>query len=289
MNNIESIMSVVRGKLSIYDIGNVLDEDDMYRTIILSLRSFGNDATEMHEDVVRIRNGKGKLPKNYYRLYEARLCCPINYDKHGKNIEIHNVLDTQYLSLIHELKTTWDSCDHCCTQDEAKVYKKELIYKENHKVTCNYEKGKYIRMVRGFVKNDCAAECLALKRNDCVEEVSVMQDMMYANFNEGDVYIKYKGFLMDEKGGLELIDTPNGNMERFIEYELLSEMSEKLMVNKEAQSALGQLLPLWMQKRDKYRHNASTELKMKSLQPKQLAKEIQMENRRYFDRNSLRR
>lgn len=285
MSNIDSLIAVVKDELGAYDVGNVLDEDSMYRRIVLALKGFGNDITVEHEDVVRIREGKGRLPKNFYNIKSVQLCCPINYDRHGHDIEIHHVIDTQFYNLIHEIKNTWDSCDDCCKEQEAKVYRKELIYKENRKVTCNYEKGKHIRLVKGFIRNECAAECLRLTREDCHEEVSIVEDMMLANFNEGDVYIRYRGFLQDEKGDIILPETPNGNLEQYLEYDLKSKMAERLLGNEKA-TALSNLMPLWLQMRKDFRHNAQIELKMKSLQPDQLQRKIQYNNRRDFNRKS---
>lgn len=289
MSNIDSIISVVKSQLSAYDVGNVLDEDHMYRTIVLSLKGFGNDATEMHEDIVKVKGGMAELPKNFYSLYEVRECCPDSYDNHGKDIEVHHVMDTQFYGILKELKTSWNTCENCCQTDEVNFYRKELIYKDNFKVTCNYRKGKPIRITKGMVRNDCAKACAGLTRSDCVEEVSVIQNKLYANFNEADLYIKYRGFLTDDTGSMLLIDTPNGSMERYIENNLKVEMAMILMGNKENVQGLATLLPIWMQEKEKYRLNASRELKMKSLNPDKITGKIESYNRNYMDAVSLRK
>ncbi len=56
MNNIESLIAEVKSDFSKYADANLLDEDSMYRDIILGLKKFGNDIMELHETVVEVKD-----------------------------------------------------------------------------------------------------------------------------------------------------------------------------------------------------------------------------------------
>lgn len=285
MSNIDGIISLVKEQLSKYDTMNVLDEDLMYRDVVLAVKSFGNNATIDFEDVIQVENGMGKLPDNFYRLYEARLCSPIAYERNNKEFEIHTVMDTQYYNLIHELKTSWNECEDCCKETDMRVFKKELVFKENRKITCNYHKDELLILTKPTLKNYCENGCINY-HPECTKEISIHNGTrLTANFKEGDVYIKYKGFPLDEEGNFDFEDTPNGHIEKFLEYDLKVNCAERLASR--GVTDMLNMLQYFSQKRAINKKLATNELKLKTLQPKQFANRMELMNRQEYEKLSL--
>ena len=96
MNNIDAIIAQVLSQFKRYNVSDVIDENSMYRDVILAIRGFGNDITTLQEDIVEIRNGEGKLPDNFYRLKGAILCQPDNI--HFQNVEYRQLVELGYVS-----------------------------------------------------------------------------------------------------------------------------------------------------------------------------------------------
>lgn len=285
MSNVNAIIATVSEELKKYDSFGVIDEDMMYRDIVLAVKNFGNDATVDYEDVILIENGRGQLPDNFYRLKEVRLAEPIAYSRQNKKASLHTVLGTKYYNLIHELKTSWNECDDCCKETEMKVFKKQIVEENVGIITCNYNRGRKLTLTKNTIKKYCDKTYNFTP--ECLEEVSISGNTITANFPKGDVYIKYSGFPLDEDGEFDFEDTPNGNLETFLEYHLKTRIAERLILL--GVSGLQNLLQFFEEKRRVAKKLTSNELKIRSLQPKQLINKIAIENRRNYDRYSLKR
>lgn len=285
MSNVESIVSIVKEYFRKYDNFGLIDDDDLYRIAELSIKELGNNATIIYEDVIKIKNGIGTLPNNFYRLQEARTCEPLAYERNNKDYEIHTVMSTEFYNLIHELKTSWNECEDCCKDKEMKVFRKEVVLKENFSVTCNYNKGHRLMLTKGTIKNYCD-KMYGNMTPECGHEISIHGRKMDASFSEGDVYIKYKGFPLDENGNIDFEETPNNSIERYIEYALKKDVAERLTALNV--QGVSNLLTYFAQEARIYKKKAENELKFNSLNPTQLINRIVLDNQNNYKIYSLR-
>lgn len=286
MNNIDSIIATVSEDLKKYDTVGLIDKDAMYRDIILAVKGFGNDSKIFYEDIVSIDNGRGVLPDNFYRLNDIILAHPISYSRENKTASLGNIKQTRYYNLIKELKTSWNECDDCCKEKEARVFKKEIVVENVGRITCNYRRGERVILTKPSIIKYCSSE-YRKPEFDCVNQISISKDIITANFEKGDLLIHYSGYPTDEDGNFDFEDTPNGNLESFLEYHLKVRIIERLILQKV--QGLENLLQYFENNRRIYKKLASNEMKMKSLQPAQLTNKIVKMNQIYYDKYSLTR
>jgi hypothetical protein len=114
--------------------------------------------------------------------------------------------------------------------------------------------------------------------NDNPHEINILKrNTIQANFNTGTIYIQYYGLPVDEEGYIDVPDTANGHLNKYIEYYLKRRCAERLIGNSDAQG-IQTLYPIYAQQESTALRNASSELKLSKLTPKDFRK-MQMKNR----------
>lgn len=279
MNNIDAIIAQVLSQFKRYNVSDVIDENSMYRDVILAIRGFGNDITTLQEDIVEIRNGEGKLPDNFYRLKGAILCQPDNI--HFQNVEYRQLVELGYVSNISEITSRWNICDNdCCNEVEDKIYTKEAYFAENSRVRMNYKKIKYLKLGRTVDRKSCTTDCENFGISNEQDEITITGDKLRANFNEGSIHILYRGFPTNEEGEMELPETPNGYLEKYIEGLLKVETAERIITNGDNVEGLMRLYSSWKQDLVVLKRKASNELKTSEFNMAKVTKNIVLANRK---------
>lgn len=279
MNNIDAIIAQVLSQFKRYNVSDVIDENSMYRDVILAIRGFGNDITTLQEDIVEIRNGEGKLPDNFYRLKGAILCQPDNI--HFQNVEYRQLVELGYVSNLSEITSRWNICDNdCCNEVEDKIYTKEVYFAENSRVRMNYKKIKYLKLGRTVDRKSCTTDCENFGISNEQDEITITGDKLRANFNEGSIHILYRGFPTNEEGEMELPETPNGYLEKYIEGLLKVETAERIITNGDNVEGLMRLYSSWKQDLVVLKRKASNELKTSEFNMAKVTKNIVLANRK---------
>lgn len=279
MNNIDAIIAQVLSQFKRYNVSDVIDENSMYRDVILAIRGFGNDITTLQEDIVEIRNGEGKLPDNFYRLKGAILCQPDNI--HFQNVEYRQLVELGYVSNLSEITSRWNICDNdCCNEVEDKIYTKEVYFAENSRVRMNYKKIKYLKLGRTVDRKSCTTDCENFGISNEQDEITIAGDKLRANFNEGSIHILYRGFPTNEEGEMELPETPNGYLEKYIEGLLKVETAERIITNGDNVEGLMRLYSSWKQDLVVLKRKASNELKTSEFNMAKVTKNIVLANRK---------
>ena len=279
MNNIDAIIAQVLSQFKRYNVSDVIDENSMYRDVILAIRGFGNDITTLQEDIVEIRNGEGKLPDNFYRLKGAILCQPDNI--HFQNVEYRQLVELGYVSNLSEITSRWNICDNdCCNEVEDKIYTKEVYFAENSRVRMNYKKIKYLKLGRTVDRKSCTTDCENFGISNEQDEITITGDKLRANFNEGSIHILYRGLPTNEEGEMELPETPNGYLEKYIEGLLKVETAERIITNGDNVEGLMRLYSSWKQDLVVLKRKASNELKTSEFNMAKVTKNIVLANRK---------
>lgn len=288
MTNIDAIIAQVLSQFKRYNVSDVIDENSMYRDVILAIRGFGNDITTLQEEIVEIRNGEGKLPDNFYRLKGAILCQPDNVYFH--NVEYRQLVEIGYVSNLSEITSRWNICDNdCCNEVSDSIHTKEIYFAENSRVKLNYRKIKYLRLGRSIDKKLCTTDCDNFGISNDEDEIIIVKDKIKANFNEGSVYILYRGFPLNEEGEMDLPETPNGYLEKYIEGLLKVETAERIITNGDNVEGLMRLYTPWKQDLTVLKRKASNELKTNEFNMAKVTKNIVMANRREANKLMVRR
>lgn len=269
--NIDSLIAQTRKVFKKYDSAGLVDEDDLYKEILQSLRAFGNDICYQQEDVLTLKNGRADLPKNFFKLSMAMSCTPDKCDRGG--IEYQTLIGLGFIQNEKQIQDRWNECEDCCHNVTDEYVKKEVYFK-NSVATFQYKKGKYLRLSKSFDRQ----YCLDNYRNNYDEldkdEITILNGELRANFEEGDIYIRYNGFPVDKEGNLEIPESPNGYLEKYLELRLKIATAETIIANGENVAGLMSLYSPWKQEERIARHNAQTEVKSNNLNWKRLGNKI---------------
>ena len=272
MSNSIALIEEVKSKLRKYSDGGLIDDNSLYREIVLGLKTFGNAVNELQETVVEVRDGKADLPEGFVSLSFAYLCEPLGFEK-GEDIQIQDLQSSIFFIERTERGSVWNECNPCCKESEEKVIKESLYFNDN-KVNFYYRKPTLLRLSakslkRKTIHNKC--------RNRYVKEGSNVIDIngttLQTNFKEGYVYMQYYSLPTDEEGRIDIPETFNGHLEKYLEYRLLSELALNLMGNNDAQG-LQSLYTEYERLEQVNLKNAVNDLKMNAIDPNNLRRRM---------------
>lgn len=266
-SKVDIIIAKVLKDLHKYDDAGLLDEHSMYSEIISEMRRFGNDVSERHDYFLEVKNGKAKLPDNFFSLQLAAECSPKGYSV--KNCTSEAILSTAVYRERIERSSEWNECDSCC-EDKKETVIKETVYLDMGAIEFYYQTPKLLTLSKNTVKALCHSGCKNLGFRGNPNEISLRDKTAFFNFEEGTVYIKYMGFPLDDDGNIDIPYSKNGHVDTYFEYYLKRTTAETLIANGDAQPGLSNLYQVYAQKESVALRNASNELKMSAISPKGL-------------------
>lgn len=281
MSNIEAIIAQVVTEYSSFR--SKIDEDILYREVVLSIKELGNLSTEFYEDVIHVEKGVAKLPINFYKLNLALLC-----DYHNTcettPLEVRRLIGTDYTVELDFFKTKWIDCDSCCKESSYSSFDKHLFLTRTIDGIKCYDRFKPVSIAKHSIKSNCTPDCENKGFNSDKElSIDYRHGVVHTNFNSGSLYIKYKGFPQDKDGNIDFNDTHNGNFERYVEYVLKVKVAEMLMGVTGA-SHITSLFQYFIQNRDKYKLKASQERLFDNYDAKRFQKKVEIQNRIDYNR-----
>lgn len=278
-SNADALIAEVKSDLNKLADAHLLDEDSMYRDIVLGLKKFGNDVMEVHETVVEVKEGFATLPDNFFSLYLAALCDPIGYKNTCEDeAEFHDLQNSHFYKERTIHSTKWGECDACCEQTEEKVIRENFYYKRKKSAEFYYGNPRLLSLGKTFNRNNCHANCRNKLVTDNPNEIVITKFRLQANFNEGDIYLQYYGLPLDDEGRIDFPESKNGHLEEYLEYRLKRKISERAIGNREGEG-LRDLYQSYFQLERQSLKNASNELKMSNLAPSQFSYRIKRLNR----------
>jgi len=268
MNNIDSIIAEVNSDLSKYADAHLLDQDSMYRDIILGIKKFGNDVTELQETVVEVENYKASLPDGFYNLLLAALCTPMNYETTTEDV------DALQSSFFYTEKTRydykWNQEDACCVEKTESIIKENLYFRGSKIAEFRYGNPRLLTLGKSFQKNACHAKCRNKIIRDEPNEITIHKTTLQANFKEGSIYMLYYGLPTDEEGNIDLPNLNNGDLEEYLTYRVKRNVAERLMGNNDAPQSLANLYNIYSERERQTLRSASNAIKMSKLTPNSL-------------------
>src|SRR5690606_19800167 len=128
-----------------------------------------------------------------------------------------------------------------------------------------YDTPMLLRLVKGFKRDLCAADCRNMFVKDCIYEINVIGTTLYTNFTDGTIYMQYYGIDMD---GDDIIipDTPKGHLNTYMELYLKSRIVENILFNGDDVNLVGVYRQLKQDAEIEFRR-ASADAKYMTLTP----------------------
>lgn len=263
MSNVQALIAEVRSDLSKFADAHLLDEDSMYRDIVTGLKKLGNDAMELHETVVEVKDGYAELPQNFSVLYLAALCSPIGYNNNPE-VEVHDLQSSHFYTERTSYNRKWSECDSCTEEMSQNVIRENVYFQHKKLATFYYDQPILLSLGKTFNRNNCHANCRNKLVRDNPNQIVITKGKLQANFNEGDIYLQYYGLPLDTDGNVDIPETMNGDLEEYLEYRLKRKISERLIGNNDAKG-LQALYGSYQQQERIYLKRASNEIKMRNI------------------------
>src|SRR5690554_3399360 len=113
MSNSNALIAQLMSEFS--NFRDYIDEDTLYRELVLNVKEFGNNNTEYFEDVIEIKKGKGVLNSNFYKLDVALLVSDLT-QSNIVPLEVRTLMDSDRVVELDVFKTKWIDCDSCCKE-----------------------------------------------------------------------------------------------------------------------------------------------------------------------------
>lgn len=190
------IYSKIKREFKGYVDANLIDENDFPQYIAETLNRLGVGALKEEEAILTVKNKKTTLPKDFKQLYAAYKCSCSSVDYGGRHFQhksvIENDITCEVLGRTNNCKVHCECPDKIIERVTVKQYVNEGCIERQFKDFT-------LLKLSPNVKPVCSEDCLNLLQT-CQDEISINNGHIFTNFCDGDIYLKYYAFPMDENG-----------------------------------------------------------------------------------------
>lgn len=211
------IAEITSGGFAQYEEAGLIDHISLRTWIRNELKRFGGNLTSRQELILHVKDGKAKLPLNFWQLYLA-VKCEI---KHYESTDPEKVLQNSFffkerVEGIQEWNNQNESYDN-----ESYKYVREDFYFHKAKASFFYGNPSYLRLVKGVDKSLINSDCPNLRRalvGTNPNEISIRNEVLTANFREGTIYMQFDGLYEDEDGHVVIPETQHNRLKEYLIY-----------------------------------------------------------------------
>lgn len=237
--NLEQLKAEIKFKLRMYEESGLLDDTSLNNWIRNGLKEFAGNIMEEEEAVIEVRQGKAKLPDNFYSLILAVKCDKEGYYAEDKETEKYIQNSYFYEERLEEtLKFDNNFGKVPCYNGECKRVVQTVYFLDRQKTPklgqITYNNIQPLTIKKGYQKQMCDVGCANFKWKDSSYEISVRNyNYIQTNFNNGYIAIRYKGLPVDEEGELIIPETHRGKLQEYLEYMCIRRALENVIWNSE--------------------------------------------------------
>ena len=213
----------------------LIDEGMFYKDVKYILALLGISWYREAEDVVHIEHYKACLPKDF-KLLDAAYSCQ------------GNIVDTPQPDGLLLQQLTFDhypesqpnyhdvscagNCGGACQQSNAIFNRHVLTLVKRGDQMFQYHTPKLLKIGNVNTKRQCTKNCANVFSTEG-DTITIQNGHIYTNFKEGNVFLRYHAFPLDEETGLPLIpDDPI--IEKCLEMYIKANIIRNLWTNSEA-------------------------------------------------------
>lgn len=257
------LFAEIKNTYKSYDAEGLLDEISMRRWMKSELKRFGNNIMVYSDEIVKVKEGKGKLPKDFWALQSATKYSPSHYecDEGAKDI----LQKSHFWYFKSEGEETF--VDGKKVKTEVKNCVKEEYYFHDERATFYYNNPAPLKLTKGFNRKATEKDCANLPRKlrgvKC-HEINILGDYIQTDFREGFIYIRYKALPMTDGGEMYIPETQHDRLKEYLIDFLKWRVGEDLWMNNDDPN-LATKISYLKQKSDAAFSLAITETKMSTL------------------------
>lgn len=230
---LSNIIAEVKTELSQYQASGMIDEISLNNWAKRALKRFGNLVTVLQEKTVEVKNGRAKLPSDFYSLYAAARCEAKSYEVVEGTED--DLMDTFFVRMRKEANTVWNNQSNKFEQGEYTEIT-EKIYLRNGKTQVDvcFHKPKLLKLTRGIKKEVCHSRCKNLSKEltySSPYEISIVGDYIQTNFEEGFIYLQFFALEKDEDGDIIIPENSNDQLVEYLTYHLKRKALESVWIS----------------------------------------------------------
>ena len=219
----------VASDMSSFEASGLVDEMKVYGWVVNALKQFGTLFATLQEQVIEVKNYEAQLPDGFIKLNLALKCVPHHYKVEKEDDQLQF---SKFWIERHEKTTTWDSCEDCCEEEFEKRIEEKIYYRDSS-VRYYYDKPTILKVVEGVKGKQCMSDSPNLKVKGAEHQISIMKNSrkIQANFESGNIYLKYYGYETDEEGFIIIPESNQGDLENYLEYLVKGKILENVVLN----------------------------------------------------------
>lgn len=248
-----------------YDESNLIDYRSVKLWIRTKLKRFGNNIMISSDKVLKVENGRVKVPENFWQLYLAVKCEPKGY-----SIE-EGTKESLIMSTVYKIRTEsdveWNNQVEGHVGKDYKSIIERVVTTGGDIVNYHYTNSSILKLTKGMKKESCYKTCKNLQDKFTYSspwEINIVNDYIQTNFKTGYIYIQYLSLPTDEDGDLIIPDTPNGHLLEYLMYHCKAKLMENLMGNGDDPNLIN-MFQIYSAKEREYLSLAMTETKFGGL------------------------
>lgn len=257
------VFAEIKETFKAYDAQGLIDDISLRRWMKSELKRFGNNIMVYSDDIVQVKNGKGKLPQDFWYLQSAEKYNPSHYECDEKSKDI---LQKSHFWL-HTIESTNHFVDGELKNVKVDKHVKEEYYFHDARATLYYTNPEPLKLTKGFnnkaITRDCANLPHKLKHKNC-HEINILGDYIQTSFSNGFIYIKYKALPMTEEGEMYIPETQHDRLQNYILSYLEYRVAKQLWLNGDDPN-ISQKIAFLSQNKDDSFSLAMSEVKMSTL------------------------
>lgn len=224
----EEFLADLKTRLTQYDSSGLIDDMTVYQDVQRAIKKLGLLPLIPHKTMLEVKNGKAKLPDGFRKITYAVKCTPDEYEVEDDE----DILQDSYMYKVKDIKRKeWDACDECDETYSEEIIMESLYFRNNKRGRIYYKKPIPLKLTNYVIKNYCDNGCKNIKVKECPYEIQIKNNILYANFKNGNIYLEYKGVEEDEDGMLIIPESDMGFVEEYITAFVKAELMLRIIEN----------------------------------------------------------
>lgn len=201
----DELFSRILEDFSSFAQAQLIDEGMFYKDVKYILHLLGILWYREAEDVLSVCNYKAELPCDF-KLLDAAYAC----EGHIMDTPQPDGLVMQKLTFDHYPSTDPDyhnppCCgDDCLTPDSPIFNRHEEILVKRGELLYEYKHPRLLKLGNVNTKRHCTKTCANVYSIES-DTIAIQNGKLYTNFKDGNVFIRYHAFPLDEETGLPMI------------------------------------------------------------------------------------
>lgn len=222
---LDELMASVESDMDSFADNGMVNRGRMIKIIRRVNEDLGLKINQEKEALVEIKNHKGDLPEDFYKLQLTYLCSQAYYahapgEIFGTHFEERSCDELLPVDVECKRNVCFNECGGCYWV--AQRFKEKIVrYKVDHN----------IRVTRRSSGN-CSLDCPNLSMRQFEYEIDIENGEVTTGFKDGNLYVNYLSDMSDKDGNLLILDHPL--VRDYYEYACKKHLLETWMLNNDA-------------------------------------------------------